>query len=61
MTITKLKSVGSWRTVRWLDGDTSESRRLESERHGRVLTGLLTREPAHDDDPAATEPSKRDR
>lgn len=59
MTITKLKSVGSWRTVRWIDGDTSETRRHESEHRGRVITGLLTRD---DEDPAGPgEPSKRDR
>lgn len=59
MTITKLKTVGSWRTARWLDGDTSESRRLEPEHRGRVITGLLTRD--GDDDPAVADPGKRGR
>jgi hypothetical protein len=39
MTITKLKTVGSWQTARWLDGGGSEPR---GQLRGRVITGLLT-------------------
>lgn len=54
MTITKLKTVGSWQTARWLDGGASEPR---GQLRGRVITGLLTSDTP--DPPVAPDGQKR--
>ena len=52
MTITKLKTIGSWQTVGWLDGG-----KARGQHRGRVITGLLTGDSPSD--PIVPEPRKR--
>jgi hypothetical protein len=54
MSVTKLKTVGSWQPVRWDNQDIAE----RPTDRGRVITGLLTGGDARSDTPATPEQSK---
>jgi hypothetical protein len=52
MSITKLKTLGSWEPPRWRDGTEEGPTRFR----GRVITGMLTGGDPDADDAAAPEP-----
>jgi hypothetical protein len=52
MSITKLKTLGSWSSPRWRDGEELEQ---PTRFRGRVITGLLTGGDPDGDDAAAQE------
>ena len=59
MSITKLKTLGSWEPPRWWDGAVGEG---PTRFRGRVITGMLTGGDPDADDEAAPEPGvARDR
>jgi hypothetical protein len=56
MSVTKLKTVGSWQLVRW---DNHDIKARPPDR-GRVITGLLSGGDAPTDPPAADPPKERE-
>jgi hypothetical protein len=55
MSITKLKTLGSWEPPRWRDGAVGEG---ATRFRGRVITGMLTGGDPDADDDAAPEPGE---
>ncbi|HEY0480262.1 MAG TPA: hypothetical protein VGD37_22230 [Kofleriaceae bacterium] len=53
MSITKLKTVGSWHTVRWRDAAAEEG---QGNFRGRVITGMLTGGESISEDTVAPDP-----
>ena len=58
MSITKLKTVGSWHMTRWQNDGVAERR---TSVRGRVITGMLTGGDACSDAPAAAEDPHEER
>lgn len=58
MSITKLKTLGSWEPPRWRDPAVGEG---PTRFRGRVIIGMLTGGDPDADDAAAPEPDARDR